>query len=155
MGGWGCDLKVEYMTWRSSCGVEHWSLGIGLKPADIGTDLPANEKKAANHWCEGGFLSENDSWNWKMNYRHCCLIPFCPSWCTSSAWPCNFETRLVSPALTGRWFELFVRGPAHPGWNRSENWLAIFELVPLWKSFASSWSSSLIATQTHHSQLEW
>ena len=45
MGGWGWDLKVEYMTWRSSCGVEHWSLGIGLKPADIGTDLPANEKR--------------------------------------------------------------------------------------------------------------
>ena len=35
-GGW--VLKVEYMTWRSSWGVEHWSRGTGLRPA-IGTDL--------------------------------------------------------------------------------------------------------------------
>ena len=35
-GGW--VLNVEYMTWRSSWGVEHWSRGTGLRPA-IGTDL--------------------------------------------------------------------------------------------------------------------
>ena len=32
------------MTCRSSCGVEHWSLGTGLSPAaDIGTDLAAEK----------------------------------------------------------------------------------------------------------------
>ena len=35
-GGWA--RNVEYMTWRSNWGVEHWSRGTGLRPA-IGTDL--------------------------------------------------------------------------------------------------------------------
>ena len=34
----GCVRNVEYITCRSSWGVEHWSRGTGLRP-DMGTDF--------------------------------------------------------------------------------------------------------------------